>query len=175
MSDQVLLARVRRARGIRGEVVIESLGSEPERFQPGLRVFLAAPADPGPGREAEIERDWLHNGDIVVAFRGVETRNAAEELKGLELRIPESERPPLPEGEHYLSDLVGCIMTGLDGREIGEVAAWHDYGAAPLLEVRRGDKEILVPFTPAIWREVDLANRRIVVELPDGLEDVNAR
>ena len=136
MSDQVVLARIRRARGIRGEVVIESLGSEPERFQPGLRVFLAASGDPGPGREAEIERAWSHGKEIVVRFLGVETRTAAEELRGLELRIAESERPALPEGEYYLSDLVGCLVAGTDGREIGQVAAWHDYGAAPLLEVR---------------------------------------
>jgi 16S rRNA processing protein RimM len=66
-------------------------------------------------------------------------------------------------------------MADVAGREIGEVAAWHDYGAAPLLEVRRGGAEILVPFTRAVWRKVDLANRRIVVELPEGLEELNAR
>lgn len=175
MPEPVLLARIRRARGIRGEVVIESLGSEPERFQPGLRVYLAKPGDPGLGEEAEVELAWLNNGEIVVRFKGVETRNAAEELRGLELRIPESERPPLEEGEFYLSDLVGCMVFGADGREIGEVAAWHDYGAAPLLEVKRGKGEILIPFTPAFCREVDLANRRIVVEMPEGLEDLNAR
>lgn len=175
MSDQVVLARIRRARGLRGEVVIESLGSEPERFQAGLRVFLAPPADPGPGWPVEIERAWRQNRDVVVSFQGITTRTEAEALRGLELRIPETDRPPLEEGEYYLSDLVGCLVVATDGREIGEVAAWHDYGAAPLLEVRRGEKEILVPFTPAIWREVDLANRRIVVELPEGLEDVNAR
>ena len=175
MPGQVVLGVIRRARGIRGEVVIESLGSEPERFQEGLRVFLSAPGEPGPGREAEIDRAWRHNDKIVVSFRGVETRNAAEELRGLELRIPESERPSLPEGEYYLSDLVGCAVAGPDGREIGEVAAWHDYGAAPLLEVRRGGAEILVPFTRGICREVDLEHRRIVVELPEGLEDLNAR
>lgn len=175
MSEPVLLARIRRARGIRGEVVIESLGSEPDRFQPGLRLYLGAPGEPGLGREAEIESAWLHSGEIVIRFVGVETRNAAEELRGLELRIPETERPPLAEGECYLSDLVGCTMFGTDGREIGEVAAWHHYGAAPLLEVRRGTNEILVPFIPGICREVDLEKRRIVAELPEGLENLNAR
>jgi 16S rRNA processing protein RimM len=155
--------------------VIESEGSDPDRFQQGLRVFLAEPHDGGTGREVVIERAWTHNGEIVVQFQGVDTRNAAEELRGLELRIPASERPPLTEGEYYLSDLVGCVVVDTDGREIGEVAAWHDYGAAPLLEVRRGEQEILVPFTPAIWREVDLEKRRIVVDLPAGLEELNAR
>jgi 16S rRNA processing protein RimM len=175
VSEPVLLARIRRARGIRGEVVIESLGSAPDRFQPGLCVYLAGPGEPGLGREAEIEHAWLHNGEIVVRFKGVDTRNAAEELRGLELRIPESERPTLAEGEFYLSDLVGCTMFRTDGSEVGEVVAWHDYGAAPLLEVKQGKGELLVPFTPVFYREVDVANRRIVTELPEGLEDVNAR
>jgi 16S rRNA processing protein RimM len=175
VSDAVVLARVRRARGIRGEVVIESLGSDPDRFQRGLRVYLAAPDEAGLGREAVIADAWLHNAEIVVRFEGVETRNAAEALRGLELRIPESERPPLAEGEFYLSDLVGCSVVQLDGTVVGEVTAWHDYGAVPLLEVRRGTREILVPFTPAICRDVNLAERRIVAELPEGLEDLNAR
>lgn len=175
MSDQVVLALIRRARGIRGEVVIESQGSSPERFQKDLRVWLAAPGEAGPGREIRIERAWRHNEEIVVSFSGIETRTEAEGLRGLEMRIPESERPELPEGEYYLSDLVGCTMASLDGRLIGEVVAWHDYGAAPLLEIHRGDQEILVPFTREIWREVDLVNRRIVVELPAGLEELNAR
>jgi 16S rRNA processing protein RimM len=175
VGGQVVLARIRRARGLRGEVVIESLGSEPDRFQPGLRVSLSPPNVSEPAREEEIDCAWRNNDEIIVRFRGIETRTAAEALRGLELRIPESERAALPEGEYYLSDLVGCVVAHADGRVIGEVAAWHDYGAAPLLEVRRGGAEILVPFTRAMWREVDLENRRIVVELPEGLEELNAR
>jgi 16S rRNA processing protein RimM len=120
-----------------------------------------------------IERSWQHGDELVLKFTGLDTRNDAEALRSTELRIPEEERPPLPEGEYYLSDLVGCRMETADGRIVGEVADWQDFGAAPLLVVRSGEREILVPFTVSIYRQVDPQNGRIVVELPEGLEDLN--
>lgn len=172
MSDWVVLAYVRRARGLRGEVVVSSTGSEPERFQPGLvlHAFLPGGAERG---TLEVERAWLHQRDLVLKFVGLESRNDAESLRGVELRIPEQERPPLPEGEYYLSDLIGCRMETVDGRLVGEVIEWRDYGAAPLLVVQSGEREILVPFTTAFYRQVEPHNGRIVVELPEGLEDLN--
>jgi 16S rRNA processing protein RimM len=153
-------------------VVAASNGSAPERFQRGLRVFVFPPgvAD---GQPLEIERSWQHQDELVLKFAGVDTRNDAEALRGAELRIPEQERPPLPPGEYYLSDLVGCRMETVDGRTVGDVADWQDYGAAPLLVVRSGEREILVPFTAAIYRQVEPQNGRIVVEMPAGLEDLN--
>jgi 16S rRNA processing protein RimM len=163
----VVLAVVRRARGIRGEVVAEMLGSRPDRFQPGMRVFLG-------DKTAEIERSWVHDGDLVLKFRGIDTRTEAEGLRGSEVRIPIEERPPAPEGQYYLSDLVGCTMETVGGDIVGEITRFDDYGAAPLLTVKGGKGEILVPFTDAIYREIDLDRRRIVVELPEGLEDLNS-
>ena len=174
MSDWVILARVRRARGIRGEVVVETFGSSSDRFQPGLRVFVARPEGGDAGTPAEVERAWLHNTELVLKLRGIDTRNDAETLRGAELRIPDEERPPAPEGEYYLSDLIGCRVERPDGAFVGEVFAWHDYGAAPLLELRNGDREFLVPFAAAFYRTVDVAGQRIVMELPEGLEDVGA-
>jgi 16S rRNA processing protein RimM len=135
-------------------------------------VFAFIPGA-GEGRSLHIERAWRHQDELVLKFSDLDTRDDAEALRGAELRIPDEERPPLPEGEYYLSDLVGCRMETVDGRAIGEVADWQDYGAAPLLVVRSGDREILVPFTASIYRQVEPQNGRIVVELPEGLEDLN--
>lgn len=175
MHEYAVLAYIRRARGIQGEVVVESAGSPSDRFQPGLEVFIAKPEDKSLGEPVEIEKSWLHNREIILRFWGIETRTEAEGMRGMELRIPAEARPPLPPGEYYLSDLVGCRVVGTDGRDIGEVMAWNDFGAAPLLDVRRPGCDVLVPWTPAIYREVDLAGKRIVVELPEGLEELNAR
>jgi 16S rRNA processing protein RimM len=163
---------IRKARGLRGEVLAEPFGSKPERFTTGLRVFLAQAGSNEPGREARIESSWLHDGRLVLKFAGVDTRNDSEALRGLEVRIPLEERPPAPKGEYYFSDLVGCRVDALDGRVIGEVTGYHDFGAAPLLEVRSGKREILVPFVEGIYKEIDLAGHRIVVDLPEGLEDL---
>jgi len=173
MAAWLLLARIGRARGVRGEVNVTMIGaSSPDRFCAGLAVTLV--------REktevaATVESAWLQNGALVLKFAGCDTRTEAEKLRGFDVCIPETEREPAPEGEFYLSDLVGCRVESVDGRLIGEVTAWHEYGAAPLLEVRHENREVLVPFTDVFYRTVDIPGRRIVVELPEGLEDLNTK
>jgi len=170
MTEWVLLASIRRARGIRGEVAAEPSGSPLDRFQPGLKVWLVRNGESV--KEAELERAWERENVLVLKFAGVDTRNDAEELKGLEVCIPLDQRPPAPEGEYYFSDLIGCRVETPDGRVLGEVADVHEYGAAPLLEVRDGNRELLVPFTEAFYKLIDVSGRRIVTDLPEGLEDL---
>jgi 16S rRNA processing protein RimM len=153
-------------------VLVESFGSKPERFSPGLRVFLSRPESGSVVREAVIESGWVHDGHQVLKFEGIDDRTHSDGLRGLEIRIPFEERPPAPEGEYYFSDLIGCRVEALDGRLIGEVKAYHDFGASPLLEVVSGKREILVPFVKGVYRSIDLEGRRIVVDLPEGLEDL---
>ncbi len=88
--------------------------------------------------------------------------------------VPAGERLELPEGEYYYSDLVGCLMVDCgSGEPVGIVTGWEEAGGAPvLLEVNGGD--ILVPFAAAILKNIDLAARRIEVELPEGLKDLNS-
>jgi 16S rRNA processing protein RimM len=166
----VLLAVIRRARGLRGEVVVGLEGSGPDRFIPGLKVWLwPADANRAP-RQAEVEQAWLHGGEVVLKFRSTDDRTAAEELHGFEIRIPETERPPAGEGEYYLSDLIGCRVLTTAGQEVGEVRAWLDFGASPLLEVRgSGGAEHLLPWVKGMYTAVDLESRRIVMDLPEGL------
>jgi 16S rRNA processing protein RimM len=165
-----VLAILRRARGIRGELLAESLGSPPERFSPGLAVTLR-------GREreraAEIERSWIQNGQLVLKFRGIDSRTDAEALAGWDVRIPERDRPPAPPGQHYLSDLIGYQVVTPNGRVVGTVAAWQDPGGHALLEVRRGKEEILIPLVPEICVNVDAEVGQITVRLPEGLEELN--
>lgn len=162
----MVLAALRRARGLRGEITAESFGSELERFTPGLRVWLDGE------RELAIERAWEHNGRLVLKFSGIDSRTAAEPLQGHDIRIPETERPPAPPGRHYLSDLIGCRVETAEGRVVGEVTAWYDYGGPALLEVG-GEGGPMIPLVPEICREVNETAKRIVVELPEGLEDLN--
>ena len=174
MENHVLLATIRRARGIRGEVVATNEGSPVERFRPGSIVTLT-PAGSHDGKIATVDQAREHNGDLVLHFREWNTRDDAESLRGWQVWMPESERPPAPEGEYYLGDLVGCDVSTPGGEAVGVVRAWHDFGAGPLLEVERsGGGEALIPFNAAFYREVDLSGRRIVVELPEGLLDLNS-
>jgi 16S rRNA processing protein RimM len=168
----VALAVLRRARGIRGELVSESLGSSPDRFAAGLTVTLVADLKAERGRVVELERSWIHQGSLILKFKGIDTRSEAETLQGMFVCIPEEERPALAAGEVYLDDLIGCEVVGSEGRRIGSVTGWQDLGGPVLLEI---GADLLIPYVPAICREVDVAGRRIAVELPEGLEELNRK
>ena len=171
-NQWVALAALRRARGIKGEILAENLGSDPERFQPGLKVSLLPSLNVKQGRSAELECCWVQQGSLVLKFVGFDSRTEAENLQGWFVCVPEDERPQLDEGQVYLSDLVGCEVTAADGRRIGVVTGWQDIGGPVLLEV--GD-DLLIPFVEQICREVDVTGGRITVELPEGLEDLNRK
>ncbi|HYI92140.1 MAG TPA: ribosome maturation factor RimM [Bryobacteraceae bacterium] len=171
-NQWVALAALRRARGIKGEILAENLGSDPDRFQPGLKVTLLPSLESKQGKHAELESSWVHQGLLVLKFVGFDSRTEAEDLQGWFVCVPEDERPELDEGQVYLSDLVGCEVIASDGRSIGVVTGWQDIGGPVLLEV--GDN-LLIPFVEQICREVDTEGRRIKVELPEGLEDLNRK
>jgi 16S rRNA processing protein RimM len=172
-SDWVALAALRRARGIRGELAAENMGSDPERFVPGLTGILLATLESDSGRDVEVERAWFHGESLILKFRGIDTRTEAETLQGRFFCIAAEERPPAPEGQVYLSDLIGCeLVASSDGRRIGEVTGYLDLGGPLLLE---SGEDLLIPYVPEICREVDTAAKRIVVELPEGLEDLNRK
>ena len=165
------LARLTRARGIRGEISADGFGCDPERFAEVEKVYLFGP-DGAKGPTAEIEDVWEHHGFLVFKFRGVDTRTEAEKLQGWEVRIPIEQRRPVPEGEYFQSDLVGCEVVERDGRVLGRVTGWRDFGGPGLLAVKYGESELLIPFAKAICTEIDLEARRITVNLPEGLTDL---
>jgi 16S rRNA processing protein RimM len=164
-TELVAVAHLVRARGIKGELVAVPLNQRRERFDELRRVLLG-------GTEYEVERAWWHSGKLILKFRGVDTMTQAESLAGVDVCIPASERPALPADEFYLSDLVGCeVLDGATGRGIGTVSGWQEAGGPPLLEL--AGSPILIPFARAICREIDVAGRRIVIDPPAGLLDLN--
>lgn len=172
-SEWVTLAHVIRPRGNRGEVLAQSFTTGPERFEAQPTVSLWR--EGADRRSGEIEEAWEHQGLLVLKFRGVDSINEAEELAGLDLQVPFSERAPLAEGEVYQSDLIGCALVDrATGQELARVTGFEEFGAAPLLVVRTTDgREEMVPYTPAICVKVQIAEQRIEVDLPEGLLDLN--
>ena len=159
------MARLIRVRGNRGEVAAIDLTSKPGRLESLRRVWLF-----GDGSPREVESVWRHDGKPVFKFRGIDTISDAETLVGAEVRIPLEERVALDEGEYYQSELVGCEVFEADGTRLGRVTEFLEYGGTPLLELESG---LLIPFARAICTEIDPQGRRIVVQLPEGLKDVN--
>jgi 16S rRNA processing protein RimM len=160
----IAVAVLGKTRGIRGEITAWAF-SKPERYQALETVYLF-----GNGERYEVESAWFHDGGLVFKFRGVDTIPAAEKLTGCEVRVPISERVPLEEGEYFESDLVGCeVVDRRTGESLGRVSRLDDAGGRGLLVV--GD--LLIPFARAICVEIDPPARRIAVELPEGLKDLN--
>lgn len=165
-SEWVTVALLGKTRGNRGEVTALALSGKPERYQTLREVFLF-----GEGEKFEVESTWFHNGALIFKFRGVDTISDAERLAGWEVRVPMSERAPLEPGEFFQSDLVGCeVVDRRTGESLGRVSGWEDAGGPGLLAVEGG---LLIPFVRAICVEIDPAARRVAVELPEGLKDLN--
>jgi len=158
-----------RARGIKGEIAADGLGTRLSRFEELPRCTLYGPK--GQQRILEIESVWEHRAQPVFKFKGIDTMTAAEELQGYELRIPLEERAPVPEGEYFHSDLIGCEIVEADGNKLGTVTGWEDFGATGLLVVK-GEKELMIPFAKKFCFEIDVAGKRIVVNLPEGLKEI---
>ena len=168
----VTLARVVKTQGRRGEVAVEVHSDVPDRLHVGLRVFALAEDDSR--RELQIEDAWPHKDWLVLKFASVDSISDAEPLVGSELQVPLSERAPLQSGAAYVSDLVGCAVFD-QGREIGIVSdVRFGAGEALLLIVGSGKSEHEIPYAQEFLVQVDLEHKRIEMNLPEGLLDVNA-
>lgn len=123
----------------------------------GARVYVD-------GAEAEVARRAGTEERPIIRLAGRDSREQAEALRGLDLWVRRSDLPPLGEDEWYAEDLEGCRV--VDGeREVGVVRRMLAYPSCELLAVRAGDRELLVPLISDAVREVDIAGRRIDVDL----------
>jgi 16S rRNA processing protein RimM len=169
---EVVIGRVGKPHGLRGEVTVELRTDEPERrFAVGTTVRAERPsggAVPWPALTVSATR-W-HQSTLLVRFDEVPDRTAAESARGLLLHatVPADESPDDPE-EFYDHQLVGLSAEDLHGGELGEVTAVL-HGAQDLLQIRTPDgRDALVPFVAALVPEVDLAGGRVVVADRPGL------
>jgi 16S rRNA processing protein RimM len=172
----IAIALVVAPRGNRGEVAAIPLSDQPERFRRLSEVYLYDAAKAGADhRRFPVEAAWEHKGRVVFKLRGIDTISEAERLRGCEVRIPLASRPELPTGEYYQSDLIGCeVIERSSGRRLGRVRDWVQHAGPALLEIEGEDgKELLVPFARSICVEIDPPGRRIGVDLPEGLKDLN--
>ena len=167
--ELVLVARVAKPRGVRGEVACDLLTDFPERFG---RVEKLIAVFPGGRRERlKLERHWLHGDRVVLKLGGYDTPEAAAALAGCELAVPESEAVELEEGEFFDWQLEGCRVETVGGLGVGAVReVLHTGGEAPVLVIRdeRG-RENLVPLAESICVEIDVNAKLIRVDAPEGL------
>ena len=172
MDEFITLARVVKTQGRHGEVAVELHSDVPDRLHQGLRLF--ALAQDGNRRELKIEDTWPHKEFLILRLAGVDSISEAEPLVGCELQVPRSERAQLEDGATYVSDLVGCTLAD-HGKEVGVVSdVRFGAGEAPLLVIGSGKSELEIPFAQEFLVRVDLEGKRIEMNLPEGLLEVNA-
>ena len=172
----IIVGRVRKAHGIRGEVVVEAITDTPdELLASGCRVYAGTPAgDIAPSRqELHIDSVREFNDGLLIAFAEVADRNAAELWRGRYLLVPASEVPPPSEDEVYLHELVGMRVDLQDGSTLGTVEELYELPQGLALDVRRAApharETVMILYDEQMVRSVDSAERVIVISPPDGL------
>jgi 16S rRNA processing protein RimM len=178
------IASLGRMRGLHGEIF--AVGSQlPEWYTAlaAVRIRLAGgnwfgSSPDAAAADVKISAARLYSGRLALRFEGIETAEAARPLVNGTVFLSRAARPPAPDGEIWLSDLVGCRVEDVrTGRDVGRVTGWQDFaGPAVTLEVTpaHGGPPALVPYVRAICIEVDLAARRIRIDPPEGLLELNA-
>ncbi len=162
-DERVAIGRINAPWGLKGHVKVTPLTANPERFTVGAVVILNGAR----ARIADIEAPL---GFPCVLFEGHEGRNAAEALRGLLIEIPESDLPPLPEGEYYTHDLIGMSVVTTAGEPVGVLEQVLVTGANDVYLVRLPDqKDVLIPALGHIVIEVDVPGKRMVIEPVKGL------
>lgn len=165
---RVVVGRIGRPHGIRGEVTVETRTDEPdERFADGSVLLVDDHAD------LVVERSHWHSGRLLVSFREIHDRNAAETLRGLIVHVERdaSDVPEDPE-EYYDSTLQGLRVELPDGTELGTISDVVHVPGQDLLAIDVDGREVLIPFIAAFVPLVDPVGGRVVVSPPEGLLDL---
>jgi 16S rRNA processing protein RimM len=170
-SAMALVGRVARAHGRRGQVIVNVESDFPEeRFRPSATLFV--------NRGGVVETLTLtsvrfQHDRPVVGIAGVDTMNDAEALAGCELRVPVDELAGLPRGTFCRHDLVGCQVQTSAGTAVGVVQGVEGSLHDSRLVVQSADGEVLIPLVAAICTNIDVEAKRIVIDPPEGLLELN--
>ena len=166
-TDRVCIGMIAGSFGVRGEVRLKSYCSSPEAIGDYGPLFTSDGT-----RSFKVTLTRPVAGGLGARLSGVATKEEADALKGTGLFADRSRLPKLGDDEFYHADLIGLEVRDTGGAVIGTVSSVQNHGAGDLLEVQGPGLKtaLLIPFTLAVVPTVDLAARRIVVDLPEGLE-----
>jgi 16S rRNA processing protein RimM len=167
-DDLIVVARVARTRGLRGEVAADLLTDFPGRFE-GLESVIGVAPDKS-HRSLQIEEQWFHGDRIVFKFAGYDSIDEAKVLVGFQLAVPETERVELPKDQFYEWELNGCRVETVSGESIGTVCeVMRTGGVEILVVVNDANLEVLIPLAEEICVEIAPESKLIRVNPPEGL------
>ena len=166
-SDRIIIAKFGAAHGVRGEIRLWPFTEDP------LSVASYGPLETQDGKQHfEIATARAAKDHLVARIKGVDTRDAAEKLNGLELYVAREKLPATEDDEFYHADLIGLAAVTQQGDALGRIIAVHNFGAGDIIEIApaNGGETRLLPFTNAVVPTVDLLGKRATIVLPDEIE-----
>jgi 16S rRNA processing protein RimM len=168
----VLVGRIARPHGIRGQVIVNpETDFVEDRFRVGAQFWTRSPRGE---EQLTVTSARVQNGRPVLGFEGFSSIDDVERLAGLDLRVPEEDLQPLGAGMYYHHQLIGCAVDTVAGKRVGHVVRVEGGAAGSLLQVEGPRGQVLIPLAVAICVEIDVGAKRIRIDPPEGLLDVNA-
>jgi 16S rRNA processing protein RimM len=167
VGARICIAKFGAAHGVRGEIRLWPFTQDP------LAVANYGPLETEDGkRRFEIVAARAAKDHLVARVKGIDTRDDAEKLNGLELFVAREKLPATEDDEFYHADLIGLAAVTPRDEPLGRIIAMHNFGAGDIIEIAtdNGGETKLLPFTNAVVPTVDLAARRVVIVLPDEIE-----
>jgi 16S rRNA processing protein RimM len=171
--QRIAVGIIRKAHGVRGEASIEPWTDSPDRFTELETVTLVSPDDTLT-RELRVESVRPHGERALMKFAGIDSPEEVQTLHNWTVEIPAEQARSLDEDEYFLHDLIGLTLIDAEGRQRGVVTDTYEGGGGILLNVKRADgREFELPFAADLCTEIDVKGGRMVVALPEGLDDLD--
>ena len=166
-KGHVLIGKIVGIHGIKGTNKLRSYAESLSVFSPGRSICVRDLR----GREANYEINWVkpHTGTPLISFKEITNRDQAKKLIGAELYIPQSELPELDEDTYYWFDLIGIEVYTQSEEFLGRIESIIETGSNDVYVVKRHEKEVLIPALESVVLKIDLTQKRMQVDLPEGL------
>jgi 16S rRNA processing protein RimM len=158
MTDKrILIGRILAAHGLKGEVKIKSFTEAP------LEIASYSAVMASDGRKFTLQHERMQGDVVIAAIKGISDRTSAESLRGLDLYVDRADLPATDEDEFYHADLIDLPVLDAEGAEVGRVVAFHNFGGGDVMEIKRGNAGVFVPFTLKMVPTVDVKGGRVVL------------
>ena len=163
-----VVGQVLKPQGVKGEIKVKSISSDPERFKKLKKIYIQKEKL----NTYSIESVRISNKFVFLKLLEINNREDTEILRGCDILIDESDLIDLLPGEYYIHDLIGCRVVTEDGLELGELIDVSQFSSNDVYVVKNGaGKEVLIPATKEVIKQVDIEQKKIVVHLLEGLID----
>ena len=165
----ITIGKARKTFGVKGEIKIEPMTDHPERFKDLRRVYLTSPR--GEEKTCTVSSVRYMNGEPVLLLKGYDTPEKARELNGWLVQVPREEAMPLPEGQYYWFELIGMEVESDTGETLGTIIDIFETGSNDVYVMKSGRKEIYLPATREVIRQIDRTTKKMIIHVAEGLLD----